>query len=113
MKSLPGSVGQWIRNRIPSSWIASTCSSNRTSSGKVVHSSRGRAQIDVRLVPLKTECPVDPATREWIDDQWTWFEEEFGLERLRKIRVILPQAEFFPLKVYRKSTRPPTTVDDT
>ncbi|MCH8924262.1 MAG: hypothetical protein IIA67_14075 [Planctomycetes bacterium] len=44
----------------------------------------------------KPECPVDPPTREWIDDQWTWFEEEFGLERLRKIRVILPRAEFFP-----------------
>lgn len=61
----------------------------------------------------KPECPVDPPTREWIDDQWTWFEEEFGLERLRKIRVILPRAEFFPLNVYHKSSCVPTTMDDT
>ena len=61
----------------------------------------------------KPECPVDPATREWIDDQWTRFEEAFGLERLGKIRVILPRAEFSPLKVYRKSSCIPTTMNDT
>jgi hypothetical protein len=42
------------------------------------------------------ECPVDPAMREWIDRRWSWLEEQFGTERLRKGRVILPRSEFFP-----------------
>src|SRR5262249_36766692 len=44
----------------------------------------------------KPECPVDPATREWIDMRWAWLESQFGMERLRKARVILPRPEFFP-----------------
>ena len=27
---------------------------------------------------------------EWIDDRWAWLEGQFGLERLRNSRVILP-----------------------
>lgn len=44
----------------------------------------------------KPECPVDPATRQWIDDRWDWLQRQFGTERLRNGRVILPRAEFFP-----------------
>ncbi len=44
----------------------------------------------------KPECPVDPATRQWIDDRWAWLEGQFGPERLRNGRVILPRPEFFP-----------------
>jgi hypothetical protein len=44
----------------------------------------------------KLECPVDPATREWIDSRWSWLEEQFGTDRLRGCRVVLPRAEFFP-----------------
>jgi hypothetical protein len=44
----------------------------------------------------KTECPVDPATRQWIDTRWEWLESQFGLERLRDGRVILPRPECFP-----------------
>ena len=44
----------------------------------------------------KAECPIDPATREWVDERWNWLEEEFGLERLRATSVILPRPEFFP-----------------
>lgn len=44
----------------------------------------------------KPECPVDPATREWIDCRWGWLESQFGLERLRNARVILPSPQFFP-----------------
>jgi hypothetical protein len=44
----------------------------------------------------KPECPVDPATREWIDSRWSWLEAQFGLDRLRKACVILPRHEFFP-----------------
>ncbi len=44
----------------------------------------------------KPECPVDPATREWVDDRWAWLEGQFGVERIRKCSVILPRPEFFP-----------------
>lgn len=44
----------------------------------------------------KLECPVGPATREWIDERWLWLEQEFGVERVRNATVVLPQAEFFP-----------------
>src|SRR5262249_43567735 len=44
----------------------------------------------------KPECPVDPATREWVDRRWDWLEGQFGLERLRSTVVVLPRPEFFP-----------------
>jgi hypothetical protein len=44
----------------------------------------------------KSECPVDAATREWIDIRWSWLEEQFGLELLRNASVVLPRPEFFP-----------------
>ncbi len=44
----------------------------------------------------KPKCPIDAATRDWIDDRWAWLEGQFGLERLRNGRVILPRTEFFP-----------------
>ena len=44
----------------------------------------------------KPECPVSPAAREWIDDRWLWLEGQFGSERLRKTKVILPRPEYFP-----------------
>jgi hypothetical protein len=44
----------------------------------------------------KAECPVDTATREWIDTRWVWLEGQFGRKRLREARVILPRPEFFP-----------------
>jgi hypothetical protein len=44
----------------------------------------------------KPKCPVDPATKAWIDDRWAWLEGQFGVERLRNGRVILPRPEFFP-----------------
>jgi hypothetical protein len=42
------------------------------------------------------ECPVNPATREWIDSRWQWLIDQFGAERLRSGGVILPRPEFFP-----------------
>lgn len=44
----------------------------------------------------KPVCPVDPATRAWIDARWTWLEGQFGLDRLRTGCVVLPHAKFFP-----------------
>jgi hypothetical protein len=43
-----------------------------------------------------SECPVDPETRAWIDRRWVWLESQFGAERSRKARLILPRREFFP-----------------
>jgi hypothetical protein len=44
----------------------------------------------------KPKCPIDSTTQQWVDNRWTWLEDQFGLERLRKSRVILPRPEFFP-----------------
>jgi len=41
-------------------------------------------------------CPVDPATKQWIDTRWQWLEEQFGLQRLRSAQVVLPRPTFFP-----------------
>ncbi len=45
---------------------------------------------------LKPKCPIDTATREWVDARWAWLASQFGAERLRKCPVILPCAQFFP-----------------
>jgi hypothetical protein len=44
----------------------------------------------------KPQCPVDPATRGWVDERWAWLEDQFGLERLLDTEVILPRPEYFP-----------------
>src|SRR5437763_1507252 len=44
----------------------------------------------------KIRCPVDAATKQWIDRRWTWLTQQFGREGLRKRPVILPHPKFFP-----------------
>jgi hypothetical protein len=44
----------------------------------------------------RSGCPVDPATRDWIDRRWAWLEDPFGRDRLLRTRVILPEPEDFP-----------------
>jgi len=44
----------------------------------------------------KSTCPVEAETREWLDYRWGWLEEQFGLDRVRKAKLVLPRAEFFP-----------------
>ena len=44
----------------------------------------------------KSKCPVDDATRHWLDARWRWLEEQFGRDRPRKVTVVLPRPEFFP-----------------
>jgi hypothetical protein len=44
----------------------------------------------------KSECPVDDATRQWIDERWQWLEEQFGIDIPRRVPVVLPRREFFP-----------------
>ncbi len=44
----------------------------------------------------KPECPVDDASRSWVDARWRWLEGQFGVERVRKCAAVLPRPEFFP-----------------
>jgi hypothetical protein len=44
----------------------------------------------------KSECPIDAATRDWVDTRWQWLEAQFGAERVHKALVVLPRPEFFP-----------------
>jgi hypothetical protein len=41
-------------------------------------------------------CPIDDATREWVDDRWRFLIAQFGVERVRDAPLILPTPEFFP-----------------
>lgn len=45
---------------------------------------------------FRPTCPVGPAEKAWIEDRMHWLALEFGVERLRKARVILPTDAFFP-----------------
>ena len=62
------------------------------------------------LLP-KPECPVPPANRAWLDRRWAWLVSEFGVERLRSTRVILPRREDFPDR-YSESTADARTMFD-
>ena len=44
----------------------------------------------------KAECPIDTTCREWIDRRWKWLEDEFGLERLLSVPVVVPRPQYFP-----------------
>ena len=41
-------------------------------------------------------CPIDPATRAWLDHRWAWLESQFGPDRARRCEVVLSRPEFFP-----------------
>src|SRR4051794_18250543 len=45
---------------------------------------------------FKATCPVEPAQRVWLQGRMRWLAGEFGLERARQGRLILPTPEFFP-----------------
>ena len=44
----------------------------------------------------KIECPVDPETRQWLEERLDWLCREFGNERLLSATVVLPTPDFFP-----------------
>jgi hypothetical protein len=44
----------------------------------------------------KPECPIDAEMRRWVDHRWRWLVGEFGVDRVREARLILPTPEFFP-----------------
>lgn len=41
-------------------------------------------------------CPVNDEEREWLEERFEWLIEEFGIERLRRGKTVLPTTEFFP-----------------
>src|SRR5205814_2196922 len=42
------------------------------------------------------KCPVQPETKLWVEQVITWIIGEFGLERLRRAKIVLPLPELFP-----------------
>jgi tetratricopeptide (TPR) repeat protein len=45
---------------------------------------------------FRAKCPVSDDARQWIERRMSWLTEEFGRERLLKVRVVVPTAECFP-----------------
>lgn len=41
-------------------------------------------------------CPVEDSVREWIESRMAWLIEQFGLDRLNSVDVILPNSHYFP-----------------
>lgn len=42
------------------------------------------------------KCPVDPETKEWIDEAFQWLVDELGIEVIRQTEVVLPIPDYFP-----------------
>jgi hypothetical protein len=45
---------------------------------------------------FRCKCPVSEEQRSWLEYRMGWLAEQFGMDRLRDVRVILPSVEFFP-----------------
>jgi hypothetical protein len=45
---------------------------------------------------FRPSCPVEPDSKAWIEERMTWLTEEFGVARLRGVKVVLPTPDFFP-----------------
>lgn len=46
---------------------------------------------------FKPTCPVDSATKAWIERRFEWLTQEFGIQRLVEHKTMLPTQEFLPL----------------
>ena len=44
----------------------------------------------------KPTCPVSEENKAWIENRFSWFVDEFGLERLKYSELIHPTTDFFP-----------------
>lgn len=42
------------------------------------------------------KCPVDGETKDWLEDCFLWFFEEFGETAFRESKLVLPTEEFIP-----------------
>lgn len=45
---------------------------------------------------FRASCPVEPDAKSWLEERLAWLTEEFGVRRLRGVKVILPTPEYFP-----------------
>ena len=50
------------------------------------------------------KCPVDQQAKNWIEENFAWLSDEFGIETLREAQTVTPTAEFLPAKY--KPTEP-------
>lgn len=44
----------------------------------------------------KPTCPIPAVRRDWIEERFRFLADEFGWDRLRRIKVVTPTREFFP-----------------
>lgn len=45
---------------------------------------------------FSSECPVDHAAKQWIEDRLNWLSDQFGRDVFTRRPVVLPTADFFP-----------------
>ncbi|QDU57344.1 hypothetical protein [Aeoliella mucimassa] len=46
----------------------------------------------------KPSCPVDEASKRWIEHRFSWLTDQFGINRLLDAPIVIPTEEFLPLK---------------
>src|SRR5688572_1324138 len=70
--------------------------SGRSSRSRVGSAHPAGAAAEMLFNWFKSRCPVDPTTRQWIDQRWKWLTNEFGSDLMVGSPTILPTNEFFP-----------------
>ena len=45
-----------------------------------------------------SDCSVNAETREWLDECFVWFIETFGVEKIKKVKALIPTPTDFPIK---------------
>lgn len=71
--------------------------SRRPSTAVLVIAESDRSSQSTMLNPFSPKCPVDPESKRWIEERFTWLTDELGIRRLTSGKMILPTAEFLPL----------------
>ena len=46
----------------------------------------------------RDQCPVNSETRKWLEDCFIWFIENLGREKIKKVKVLTPTPDDFPIK---------------
>lgn len=44
----------------------------------------------------KPKCPIDAQSKIWVEQEFEWFAQEFGIRALRSSKTVLPTLEFLP-----------------
>jgi hypothetical protein len=45
---------------------------------------------------FRPRCPIDAEAKAWMEGRMRWLAQQFGLDRMLQVPVVLPTAEFFP-----------------